>query len=140
MVVRPPTIFDLDLFAPHSSQDTPSLKRPQDSCSDNEGLAPCKELSVADILKRRTSKVSVFEEPEYGFLADAGEDPEADLEAFTTYETMPSRAAWSGISKDQYVYVKRMFARRGVTICKDSSKADIMKFKDTLLNMRTYFF
>lgn len=67
-------------------------------------------------------------------------DPEADLMAFTSYETMPSRVAWSGISKDQYEYVKLVFARRGVTICRDTPKADIMKFKDALLNLRLYFF
>ncbi len=68
------------------------------------------------------------------------EDPEADLMAFTSYDTIVSRPAWSDIGRDEYDYVKDMFARHGVTICKETPKADIIKFKEALLNMCLYFF
>lgn len=66
------------------------------------------------------------------------EDPEADLMAFLSYETLPSRVAWSRISRAEYEYVKNVFARRGVPINSDTNKADIIKFKDDLLGCHLY--
>lgn len=68
------------------------------------------------------------------------EDPAADLEAFLSYETLPSRPTWSGIRRDHYDYVKEVFAQRGVPINSDTREADIIKFKDALLGYTLYFF
>lgn len=67
------------------------------------------------------------------------EDPAADLEAFLSYDTLPSRPLWSDIRRDQYEYVKRVFARRGVPINSDTRKADVINFKDALLGYTLYF-
>ncbi len=68
------------------------------------------------------------------------EDPEADLMALVSYDTLPMRAAWSGIRRDHYDIVKDMFKGRGTPINCDTRKADIMKFKDALLGYTLYFF
>ncbi|BDA49225.1 hypothetical protein COCOBI_13-3350 [Coccomyxa sp. Obi] len=119
-------------LAPNSSQSVRALKRRRETCSDNQGLKPYKD-SLADIYKRcQGRRPSTVNMDDYVFKG-AGEDPEADLHAFISYDSLPSREAWSTLRREDYDRVKRVFARRGVSICKDTSDADMIKFKKALL-------
>ncbi|BDA48320.1 hypothetical protein COCOBI_11-5810 [Coccomyxa sp. Obi] len=88
-------------------------------------------ISSADVIKRCLAQPA--KDRKHHILTGAGEIPEADFELFLSYDTLPRRPAWKGISKEDYDRVKASFAQRGVTICKETLPDDMIKFKETLM-------